>query len=197
MKGCDLIRLTGNTVVAFLAFFSLTSCAVHLAYRLNAKPPALSYVGTSASTAGDLEVTLLVERIEERPPGDRFLFELTLRNRGEAGYARKMELPLFDLYVYDERGERVAEWSEGQEFPDYILPIILFPGEVFTETKVWAPVITGPENGDKELLKNGRYELSGIWLGGPTVETGMIRFTITNTPQEGSSAQSKTGNIED
>jgi len=197
MEGCDLIRLTGNTVVAFLAFFSLASCAVHLAYRLNAKPPALSYVGASAGTNGDLEVTLLVEKIEERQQGNRFLFKLTLKNRGEADYARKMELPLFDLYVYDERGEQVAKWSEGQEFPDYVLPIILFPGEVFTETKVWAPVITVPENGDKELLKNGRYELSGIWLGGPTVETGVVSLMITDTPQEGSSAQSETGNIED
>ena len=184
-------------MVAFLAFFSIASCAVHLAYRLNAKPPALSYVGTSAGTNGDLEVTLLVEKIEERQRGNRFLFELKLRNRGEEGYVRKMVQPLFDLHVYNEKGERVAKWSESQGFPDYILPIILFPGEVFTETKVWAPVITSPENGNTELLKNGRYELSGIWLGGPTVETGVVSLMITDTPQEGSSAQSETGNIED
>lgn len=189
------MKLTGDIALAFLVFFNLASCAIHLAYRLNAQPPALSYVGASAGTTGDLEVTLLVEKIEERQQGDRFFFKLTLMNREEAEYVRKMALLLFYLYVYGERGERVTKWSDGQELLDYILPITLFPDDVFTETKLWAPVITSLENGEIKPLKNGRYDLSGIWLGGPSVETGMISITMTNTPQMNSTARELVTNV--
>ena len=165
------------SLIPFLALGLVIAHQVYLNIPQKDERPSFVIGGVSEGSVGGLSVVFSVED-EEGRVGDEFVLEFTLMNHGEEDYVRRMGLPFFDVRIYDENGIQVARWSDGRQLPRNLFLIQVRSGCEFSETKVWDLAVFDPGSGEMEPLGEGRYWLSGVWLGDPVVETGDIPLTI-------------------
>jgi len=165
------------SLIPFVALGLIISHQIYLNIPVRDERPLFIIGGVSEVSVGDLSVVFSVED-EEGKVGDEFVLEFTLTNHGEADYVRRIGLPFFDVRIHDENGIQIARWSDGKQLPRNLFLIQVTPGDEFSETKVWDLTVFNPDSGEMEPLSEGRYWLSGVWLGDPVIETGKIPLTI-------------------
>ena len=165
------------SLIPFVALGLVITHQIYLNIPQKDDRPSFTIGGVSERTVENLCLVFSVED-EEGKVGDEFVLEFTLTNHGEADYVRRFGLPFFDVRIHDEKGIQVARWSDGRQLPRNLFLIQVTPGDEFSETKVWDLAAFNPESGEMEPLSEGRYWLSGVWLGGPVIETGKIPLKI-------------------
>jgi hypothetical protein len=138
--------------------------------------PSFIIGGVSEGSVGGLSVVFSVED-EEWRVGDEFVLEFTLTNHDEE-YVRRIGLPFFDVRIHDENGIQIFPLERWEALPRNLFLVQVTPGDEFSETKVWDLAVFNPGSGEMEPLGEGRYWLSGVWLGDPVVETGNMPLTI-------------------
>jgi hypothetical protein len=167
-----------DVALILFATFSLGSSFVSLAYDITRPPPKHTLIGDSTAEQNHLEVSMLLERIEGEVRGDRLEIRLTLRNVGGDDYMREMRMPLFDLLLCSESGAPVAKWSDDRNLTKALLRIHIAPGERFIETKIWDFKERADINCNVPELNPGKYQLSGVWMGGPIIMTTPVKLEI-------------------
>jgi len=175
-KGLEKGRLSYG-LIPFIALGLIVIHQVFLNLPEKDERPIFSITGTSDEVEENLGIVFAVENGEGKI-GDEFAMRLTLKNMGEVDYVNRFNPPFSDVYIYDDEGVRMANWSDGRQFRKNLFLIVLKPGDGFIETKVWDLTVHNSTSGEMEPLGVGRYWLSGVWLGKPFIESGKILLMI-------------------
>jgi hypothetical protein len=165
------------SLIPFVALGLVIAHQIYLNIPQKDDRPSFVIGGVSEGSVGDLSLVFSVEN-EEGKAGDEFVLEFTLTNHGEADYVQRIGLPFLDIRIHDENGNQITRWSDGRRLPRNLFLITVKPGDDFTETKVWDLAAFNPDSGEMEPLGEGKYYLSGVWLGDPIIETGKIPLKI-------------------
>ena len=135
---------------------------------------------TSEGQKGDLELSMAVDKTVILA-GEDVDFVFILKNKGDKNVTFWMDPPFFDAYLYDLDNALVARRTEGRAFATYIEKITLKPGENFSKTIQWNLYSYNHETGGFIPVKPGQYKISGVWLGGPRIETSKVGITVEGT----------------
>ena len=173
----EMVKKIDIALILFAAF-SLGSSVISLACDITRPPPKHTLIGDSTVEQNDLEVIMQLERIEGEVKGDRLEIRLTLHNLGEDDYTREMRMPLFDLLLCNESGAPVTMWSYDRNLTKALLRIRIAPGESFTETKIWDFKDHADVHCNVPGLSPGKYQISGVWMGGPMIMTTPVNLEI-------------------
>jgi hypothetical protein len=140
--------------------------------------------GTQDSTSwgqeGALELSMTLDKTVILA-GEDVSFAFILKNKGDKNVTFWMGPPFFDIDLYDLNDVLVAKWTEGKGFPEYILKITLKPGESFSKTIPWNLYSFNHETSGFLPVKPGQYQVSGVWLGEPRIETSRVGITVEET----------------
>lgn len=130
---------------------------------------------------GGLKLSIAIDKAEIIT-GEGLGITLTLTNKGDEEVKFMVGPPFFDIYLYDQEGKLLTKYTDGRAFATYVKEIALKPGESFSQTITWDLAIFKPETEEFIPLQPGEYNLAGIWLGDPSLESERVPVKIRTQP---------------